>query len=132
METDTKKQHTFRGKTVEELQKMDVREFAKFLPSRQRKAVLRHFQEIEEFLNRAKKKVANNKPIRTHLRDLITVPGMIGMKIQIHNGRMFIPAEITWDKLGHRFGEFAPTRAKIKHGKAGVGSTKGTKNKAKK
>ena len=129
---ETKKQHTFRGKMIEELQKMEVRESAKFLSSRSRKAVLRHFQEIEDFLIRANKKATRNKPIRTHLRDLIVVPGMIGMKIQIYNGRVFVPVEITWDKLGHRFGEFAPTRAKIKHGKAGVGSTKGTKNKAKK
>jgi ribosomal protein S19 len=57
---------------------------------------------------------------------------MIGMKIAVHNGKTFMPVEITWDKLGHKFGEFAPTRAKTKHGKAGLGATKGTKNKAKK
>jgi small subunit ribosomal protein S19 len=127
-----KKQNTFRGKTIEELKELDIREFAKFLTSRQRRFVLRQFNDIQEFLNRANAKVQKNKQIRTHKRDLIVVPGMIGMKIAIHNGRTFLPVEITWDKLGHKFGEFAPTRAKTKHGKAGLGATKGTKNKAKK
>ena len=126
MET-TKKQNTFRGKTIEELKSMDVREFAKFLTSRQKKYLLRQFQDVEDFITRANKKIARNKPIKTHLRDLIVVPGMIGMKIHIYNGRVFTPAEITWEMLGHKFGEFSPTRGRIKHGKAGLGATKGSK-----
>src|SRR3990172_2039017 len=90
----TKKTNTFRGKTVEELQKMDVREFAKYLTSRSRRFVLRQFSQIEDFMNRANEKIAKNKPIRTHKRDLIVVPGMIGMKIHIHNGKNFIQSDI--------------------------------------
>lgn len=112
---------------MDELKKLDVREFAKFLKSKERKYVLRHFNELEDFINRAKKKQARNRPIRTHLRDLTVVPGMIGMKLQIHNGRNFVPIEVTGEMLGHKFGEFSPTRAKIKHGKAGLGATKGSK-----
>ncbi|HJZ18993.1 MAG TPA: ribosomal protein S19 family protein [Candidatus Nanoarchaeia archaeon] len=128
----TKKQVTFRGIDIEELKQIDVREFAKYLNSRQKRYVLRSFHEIEDFMNRAREKSARNKPIRTHKRDLIIVPGMIGMKIHIYNGKMFVPVEITWDKLGHKFGEFSPSRARIKHGKAGMGATKGSKSKAKK
>ncbi|MEK6842273.1 MAG: ribosomal protein S19 family protein, partial [Nanoarchaeota archaeon] len=86
---ETRKKQTFRGKPIEELKTLDVREFAKFLKSRQRKFVLKHFNEIEDFISRANKKVSKNKPIRTHKRDLIVVPGMIGMKIYIYNGRAF-------------------------------------------
>jgi small subunit ribosomal protein S19 len=128
----TKKQFTFRGKTVEELQTLDVREFAKYLTSRQRRFTLRQFQEIEKFIVRAKAKIAKNRPIKTHLRALIISPQMVGMKIQIYNGQKFIPVEVTGEMLGHKFGEFAPTRARIKHGKAGVGATKGSKAKSKK
>lgn len=128
----TKKQFMFRGKTIEELKALDVREFAKFLASRERRFVLRQFNEIENFLNRANKKIARSKAIRTHKRDLIVVPGMIGMKIQIHDGRNFVPIEVVGEMLGHKFGEFAPTRGKVKHGKAGIGATKGTKANAKK
>jgi hypothetical protein len=53
----TKKQFTFRGKTLEELNSLDVREFAKYLKSRQRRATLRQFSEIEKFIARSKKKL---------------------------------------------------------------------------
>jgi len=122
-----KKQFKFRGKTMEELKELDVREFAKLLTSRQRRTVLRQFQKIEEFVNRAKVKLSKNKQIKTHHRNLIIVPQMVGMKIQIYNGRDFIPVEVVGEMLGHVFGEFSLTRAKIKHGAAGVGATKGSK-----
>ncbi len=127
-----KKEFTFRGKTVEELKTLDVREFAKFLRSRQRRTLLRNFQEVEEFINRSKVKLEASKPIRTHQRSLIVVPEMVGWKIFIYNGNKFVPVEITKEMLGHVFGEFAPTRARIKHSKAGVGATKGSKHKSKK
>lgn len=132
MEEFEKKQFTFRGKTIEELQKLDVREFAKYLKSRQRRHGLRQFQEVEKFVKRAKTKIAKNKPVKTHYRHLIIVPEMIGMKIYVHNGKSFLPVEITGEMLGHRFGEFALTRTKVKHGSAGIGATRGTKHKAKK
>ncbi len=128
----TKKQFSFRGKTIEELKALDVREFAKYLKSRQRRAALRQFQDIENFVSRAKKKVEKNKAIKTHNRDMIVVPQLTGMKIQIYNGHEFLPVEIAKEMLGHRLGEFAPTRSKVKHGGAGVGSTKGSKSKSKK
>ena len=127
-----KKQFTYRGKTVEELKTLDVREFSKYLRSRQRRTVLRQFQRIENFVNKSKEKAAKNKKIRTHQRDLVVVPGMIGMTINIYNGRNFIPVEIKGEMLGHVFGEFSPTRTKTSHGSAGVGATKGTKFKSKK
>lgn len=123
----TKKQFKFRGKTMEELEELDVREFAKLLRSRPRRTILRQFQKIEDFINRSKVKISKNKPIKTHYRNLIIVPQMIGMKVQIYNGRDFVPVEIIGEMLGHVFGEFSLTRAKIKHGAAGVGATKGSK-----
>ena len=127
-----KKQFEYRGKTIEELKKLDVREFAKLLKSRQRRFVLRNFQEIDRFVGRANVKIAKNKPIRTHQRDIIIVPKMVGMKISVYNGQNFVPFEVTGEMLGHKLGEFALTRTRVKHGKAGVGATKGTKSKSKK
>ena len=128
----TKKEFTFRGKTIEELKELDVREFAKYVKSRTRRAILRQFQVIEDFVSRAKRKAEKNKPIKTHERGMIIVPQMVGMKIQVYNGHEFLPVEITNEMLGHRFGEFSPTRGKVKHGTAGIGSTKGSKSQAKK
>jgi small subunit ribosomal protein S19 len=127
-----KKEFKYRGKTIEELKKLDVREFAKLLRSRNRRTVLRQFQEIEKFVEKAKKKNEKGKKIRTHDRYLIIVPELVGMKLQVYNGNQFIIFEVTGEMLGHRFGEFAPTRARIKHTKAGVGATKGSKHKSKK
>ncbi|MBI3623810.1 ribosomal protein S19 family protein [Candidatus Pacearchaeota archaeon] len=127
-----KKEITYRGKSIEELKNLDVREFAKYLKSKQRRVLLRNFQEIEKFVTRAKKKISNGKALKTHKRDLIIVPNMIGMKIQIYNGNSFIPLDVTGEMLGHKLGEFAPSRKRIQHGSAGVGATKGSKHKSKK
>ncbi len=127
-----KKQFTYKGKAIDELKTLEVREFAKLVGSRQKRTILRNFQEIEDFINRSKVKLDKSKPIKTHQRSLIVVPGMIGWKISIYNGNKFVPVEIIEEMLGHSFGEFAPTRAKIKHGKSGVGATKGSKHKSKK
>ena len=132
METLKKKDFTFRGKTVEELQNLEVREFANLMRSRQKRSALRNFQKIEDFVSRAKKKITKGKQVKTHLRDLIVVPSMIGMRIHIHSGNKFVPIDIIPEMLGHKFGEFAPTRARIQHTKSGVGATKGSKSKSKK
>ncbi|MFH1325720.1 MAG: ribosomal protein S19 family protein [archaeon] len=131
-EITTKKQFTYRGKTIDELKKLDVREFAKLLESKYKRFVLRQFHQIENFTSRANKKISKNKAVRTHNRDLIIVPQMVGMKIYIYNGKSFVPLIIVEEMLGHKFGEFALSRGKIKHGKAGVGATKGSKAKSKK
>ncbi len=128
----TKKEFTYRGKTLEELKKLDVREFAKLVRSRERRTILRQFNEIERFVNRAKIKLSRNKQIKTHSRDLVIVPQMVGMKIGVYNGKTFVPVEIVGEMLGHRLGEFAPSRGRVQHGKAGVGATKGTRAKSKK
>jgi small subunit ribosomal protein S19 len=127
-----KKQFIYKGKSIEELKTLDVREFTKYLPSRQKRSVLRNFQVIEDFIKRANEKLAKGKKIRTHQREIIIVPQMVGMTIQVHNGRNFNPVLIETEMLGHRLGEMSATRAKIVHNKAGIGATKGSKNKAKK
>jgi small subunit ribosomal protein S19 len=128
-----KKEFGFRGMSLEEVQKLEVREFAKLLKSRQRRTALRQFQVIEDFAKRAQTKMNKGKKIiKTHKRDLVIVPQLVGMKLQVYNGHQFVPVDITGEMLGHKLGEFSPTRARIKHSKSGVGATKGSKHKAKK
>ncbi len=127
-----KKEFTYRGKTLEELKQLNIREFAKYLKSRERRYTLRNFQEIERFIKRVKEKAEKNKKIKTHKRDLIITPELLGMNIQVHNGKEFVPVEIVGEMLGHKLGEFALTRSKVAHSKAGIGATKGTKHQAKK
>lgn len=115
-----KKEQKFKGKTIEELKTLDVREFAKLLNSRQRRTVLRNFQEHENFVALAKEKLnKGKKSVRTHKRDLVIVPELVGIRLQIYNGRDFVPVDVTIEMLGHKFGEFSMTRAKAKHNKDG-------------
>jgi small subunit ribosomal protein S19 len=55
--------------------------------------------------------------IRTWARACTVYPGMIGHTIAIHNGRQHVPIFITEQMVGHRLGEFAPTRTFRGHGK---------------
>ena len=52
----------------------------------------------------------NKRPIRTWSRRSMIVPDMVGLTIAIHNGRQHVPILITENMVGHKLGEFAPTR----------------------
>nr|AJS12185.1 30S ribosomal protein S19 [uncultured archaeon] len=114
----------YRGKNLEDLKKLDVRESAKYIPSRSRRSVLRHFEIIEKFIKRCELTLAQNKKIKTHLRDIVIVPKLTGMTISVHNGKSFNDVHITHRMIGHRLGEFAHTRQKVSHGAPGIGATK--------
>ncbi len=118
------KEFLFKGKNLEELKKLSVREFAKLLQSRKRKSLLKHFDETEKFLLKCRKKQERGKNIRTHKRSLIVVPEMMGMTICIHNGKDFVPVAIKPEMLGHYLGEFAVTRKRVVHSAPGIGATK--------
>lgn len=60
-------------------------------------------------------KNSDNQPIRTWSRRSIILPKMIGLTIAIHNGRQHIPVFINEDMIGHKLGEFAPTRTYRSH-----------------
>jgi len=119
------KESSFRGKKLSELQAMSIAEFAKLCTSRVRKSLLksgvdkRLLKKIEAY-----KKNPKAKAIRTHRRDWVVVPAMVGVKLAIHKGKEFESVEITLKMLGHYLGEFALTRKKLQHGKAGIGATK--------
>lgn len=52
----------------------------------------------------------DKKPIKTWSRRSMIIPTMIGLTIAVHNGRQHVPVYITDDMVGHKLGEFAPTR----------------------
>jgi len=64
------------------------------------------------------------KPIKTHARDMVVIPEMVGVTIHVHAGKAFMPVNIVEDMLGHYLGEFALTRAKVQHSAPGIGATK--------
>ena len=67
------------------------------------------------------KKIANLKAgdktiVKTWSRACTVIPEMIGFTFGVHNGRVHIPVFITEDMVGHKLGEFAPTRKFVRHG----------------
>ena len=119
---------SFQGKTLEELRALSVQEFARFVNSRARRSLLRGFdKQFDKQIDAAlaeKAKGREPKPVRTHLRDAIVVPKMVGLKIAVHRGNTFEVVEVKQEMLGHYLGEFSLTRKKLMHGKAGIGATK--------
>ena len=118
------KEFTYRGKTLDELKSLDVREFSKYLPSGKRRSLLRQSEKVEAFIKGCKKKIENNKKIRTHSRNIIIVPQLVGLTIYIHSGKEFEPVQIVAEMLGHYLGEFVLTRKKVEHSAPGIGATR--------
>ena len=65
-----------------------------------------HLLEKVELMNRGSEK----KVIKTWSRRSTVVPEMVGHTLAVHNGKKFIPVYITENMVGHKLGEFAPTR----------------------
>jgi small subunit ribosomal protein S19 len=119
-----KEEFMYRGRKVSDLAKMSVEELSELLPARQRRTIKRGLsREHKMVLLDLKKKDS----VRTHLRDMIVLPEMVGKKVEIHSGKSFEKVEVIPEMIGHYFGEFALTRARVMHGAAGVGATRSSK-----
>lgn len=75
-----------------------------------------HLMEKVQAMNRRNEK----KVMRTWSRRSAVVPEMVGHTIAVHNGKKFIPVYITENMVGHKLGEFAPTRTFRAHGVRGA------------
>lgn len=113
---------TYKGKTIEELKKMTIDEFAQIVPASIRRSLKRGFSAEQKTLINKIEKGKNN--IRTHCRDMPILPLMVGLTIKVHQGKEFFPVTITEEMLGHRLGEFALTRKRVEHSAPGIGATK--------
>jgi len=71
-------------------------------------------KKVEDLNNRSEKRV-----IRTWSRRSTVVPEMVGHTIGVHDGRKHVPVYVTESMVGHKLGEFAPTRTFRAHGGAG-------------
>jgi len=124
------KEYTYRGHTLGELQTMSMDEFIHLLPSRQRRSLRRSLTKEQikllEEIRKAKKALEEGqKPlIKTHARDAVILPEMVGLTILVHNGKEFTQIEITPEMIGHYLGEFAITNKPVKHGSPGIGASR--------
>ena len=116
------KEFIFHGKSASEAVKMSLEEFAKLVPSRERRKIKRGFTEIEKKLLADLK--SNSKDVRTHARDMIIIPEMIGKTIKVYNGKEWTQVIVEAEMLAHRLGEFSLTRKQVKHSAPGIGATR--------
>lgn len=112
---------TYRGKTMAELKKLSLKEFAEFLPSRQRRTLLRGLTDQQK---RLLQKLEKKNDIKTHCRDMIIIPALIGKTIRVHTGKEFVRLTLSEETLGHYLGEYALTRKMVSHSSPGVGATR--------
>ena len=117
----------FKGKTLEELNKMSLEQFARIITSRERRTLLRGLTERQKKLLENLRKYPD-KFHRTHERDMIILPEMVGKRIGVHNGKEYVSVIITEKMIGHRLGEFALTRKRVKHSSPGIGATRASKH----
>ena len=120
----------YRGKNLEELQQMGYAELAKLLKARARRALLRGLTEPQKNLLVKVKATqpAKGKPIKTHCRDMIILPDMVGHMFNVYSGQRFTPVTPTIEMIGRYLGEFVQTRKEVSHKAPGVGATRGTKH----
>ena len=106
---------------------MSLSELASIMPARQRRSLKRGLKEehkkVLEKLRKFKEK-GINKPIKTHCRDMIILPEMVGWIFQVYNGKEFIAVKITPEMIGHYLGEFSLTRKRVQHSAPGIGATR--------
>ena len=120
-----KKEYTYRGKTLEELKGLSLNELAKLLPTKRRRTIKRGLSDSQKsMLN----KLNNGKNVKTHRRDMIILPNMVGKLIKIYDGKSFVPLSIEPEMIGHLFGEFVLTRKRVTHNSPGVGATRSSSN----
>ncbi|MFH1210913.1 MAG: 30S ribosomal protein S19 [archaeon] len=121
------KEFTYRGKTMKEIEKMDLQEFMKMIPSRQRRSLKRGFTDAQKRLLAKIKKAkegGTRKIIKTQCRNMIVIPEMVGITIHVHKGREYVPVPIVPEMLGHYLSEMTMTRQKVQHSAPGIGATK--------
>jgi len=124
------KEFSYRGHSLGSLTGMSMDEFINLLPSRQRRSLQRGLTPEQrillEKLREAKEAQKQGKEVnlKTHVRDLIILPEMVGIKIQVHNGKEFVGVEIKPEMIGHYLGEFAITNKPVRHGTPGIGASR--------
>jgi len=121
------KEFRYRGFTFEQLLEMSMDDFLNLLTARARRSLKRGlYYEQRRILEkiRAAKEGRYDKPIRTHCRDVIILPEMVGLTVHVYNGKEFIPVEIKPEMIGHYLGEYAMTNKPVKHGTPGIGASR--------
>ena len=121
------KEFRYRGKSLEELNSMSTETLLELLPSRARRSLNRGVSEDKRKLledARAIREGKSDGQIKTHARDMIILPTMVGLTISVHNGKEFVALEVKPEMIGRYLGEYVITNKKVVHGTPGIGASR--------
>jgi small subunit ribosomal protein S19 len=121
------KEFLYRGIPKEELENTSLEKLFLLFNSRQRRSLTRGIDDgkrklIAEIKDAKAGKLKN--PIKTHLRDLIILPHMVDVTVNVFSGKEFKPVIIKTEMIGHYLGEYVITNKKVSHGAPGVGASR--------
>ena len=121
------KQFTYRGLSQKELEELPLDKLFKLFPARARRSLTRGINDnkrklIEEIKtkNGGKLKTVINR----HVRDLLVLPYMVGVTVNVYSGKEFVPVTITTEMISHYLGEYVITNKRVSHGAPGVGASR--------
>ena len=119
------KEFLYRGRTEEDLKTVSMDDFIQMLPSRMRRSLRRGISDRQRILiENIRNWTPDKKPVRTHARDLIVLPEMIGKIVHVFNGQEFVEVRLDIKKVGHYLGEYAVTNKPVRHGRPGIGASR--------
>lgn len=121
------KEFDYRGIPLDQLQSMSLEKLFEIFPARARRSLTRGITDgkrklIEEI--KLEKAGKSKNPIKTHIRDLIVLPYMVGATVHVFSGKEFVPVAITPQMIGHYLGEYVRTNKRVVHGAPGVGASR--------
>merc|ERR1712027_2994 len=127
----TFKKFSYRGIDLDDLLNMSTEEFTNMTNSRHRRSLRRGLKKkhsnLIAKLNKEKLAVQGTmerpKPVKTHLRDIMILPQMVGNIIGIYNGKQMLGVEIKAEMVGTYTGGYGITYKPVRHGRPGIGST---------
>jgi len=118
------KEFTYHGLSKEELDNIPNEKLFKFFTARARRSLTRGINDDKRKLMEELKDKNNKNPVKTHLRDVIILPYMIGKTVHVFSGKEFVPVIIAVQMVGHYLGEYVITNKRVNHGAPGVGASR--------
>lgn len=132
----TFRKFTFRGIDLDAMLDLTHEQLMDVLHARARRCfnrgllLRRPVKQLKKKLLKAKKDCGPyDKPdvVKTHLRNMLIIPEMIGSVVGVHNGKVFTSVEVKADMVGHYLGEFSISYKPVRHGRPGIGATSSSK-----
>ncbi|KAI9019030.1 40S ribosomal protein S15 [Hyaloraphidium curvatum] len=126
----TFRKYSYRGVDLDQLLDLSSEQLIDLMHSRARRKFQRGLKRkpmglIKKLRKSKKEAQPNEKPavVKTHLRNMIVVPEMIGSVVGVYNGKTFNQVEIKPEMIGHYLAEFSISYKPVKHGRPGIGAT---------